>query len=511
MFALAVILIGFCVFEATTLQGASNTYDEGVYWQSLRAISSGHPLFTSVFSSQPPLFLLSIFPIYLVGGQTLAAARLAIVLFGAVGVAAAWQIGRRFGGAFGGVLASVLLASDPIYVAGTHRLDAEVPMLAFALVAVVCAEASTSRTKGRKVLIVLVGILCTLAVLIKFFAVVAFVPIIIYIAAPGLNANIEYWSSAKKISGPIVVQMTKDLGILCVSVLGTLLAVLLPFIDRLDRIFDQVVAFHIAAGMITPYRWQDAAEYVWGVEWSSTTFKAAVVSTIVLALLPRRNRVVRILPIVFWTILSFGELVQQRPLIPHHFVILSPLIAITLGSSVALLGADAFRAAHDFRFRRSEWRVIRMLVGVAFLLLVLVSAGRDIQRSYVDVRESGAATINPTQQAMINSLRANVSARSWVVSDDQYIVSLADRAVPPELVDTSLVRIQSGYLTTQQLENIIVNEHVAAILFSTGYLSKLPGFQYWVEHHYTLVDQFDQAQFLYVLGLAGSPSSTLQH
>src|SRR5947209_7394539 len=39
-------------------------YDEGVYWQSLRAMASGHSLYQQIFYSQPPFFLLSIYPIY---------------------------------------------------------------------------------------------------------------------------------------------------------------------------------------------------------------------------------------------------------------------------------------------------------------------------------------------------------------------------------------------------------------------------------------------------------------
>src|SRR5579864_5243816 len=51
-------------------------YDEGVYWQSLRAMAAGHSLYQQIFYSQPPFFLLSIYPIYSLFGQTLWSARL---------------------------------------------------------------------------------------------------------------------------------------------------------------------------------------------------------------------------------------------------------------------------------------------------------------------------------------------------------------------------------------------------------------------------------------------------
>src|ERR1700731_1865465 len=55
-----------------------DSYDEGVYWQSLRAMGAGHTLYGDIFYSQPPFFLLSTFPGYVLFGSTLWAARLGI-------------------------------------------------------------------------------------------------------------------------------------------------------------------------------------------------------------------------------------------------------------------------------------------------------------------------------------------------------------------------------------------------------------------------------------------------
>src|SRR5579875_2467247 len=50
-------------------------YDEGVYWQTLRAMSAGHPLYAQTFYSQPPFFMLSVYPVYALLGGTLWSAR----------------------------------------------------------------------------------------------------------------------------------------------------------------------------------------------------------------------------------------------------------------------------------------------------------------------------------------------------------------------------------------------------------------------------------------------------
>ena len=53
---LAVLAVAV-VLRAPLLAGGQIDYDEGVYWQSLRALAAGKALFTSVYSSQPPAFL----------------------------------------------------------------------------------------------------------------------------------------------------------------------------------------------------------------------------------------------------------------------------------------------------------------------------------------------------------------------------------------------------------------------------------------------------------------------
>jgi 4-amino-4-deoxy-L-arabinose transferase-like glycosyltransferase len=53
-------------------------YDEGVYWQSLRAMSAGYHLYGQIFCSQPPLFLLSIYPFYELLGSSIVSARVGV-------------------------------------------------------------------------------------------------------------------------------------------------------------------------------------------------------------------------------------------------------------------------------------------------------------------------------------------------------------------------------------------------------------------------------------------------
>src|SRR5437660_9432300 len=80
---IAIALLGIAIWTRLHDLGLPfdrDGYDEGVYWQSLRAMSAGHPLYQQIFYSQPPFFLLSIFPTYLLLGQALWSARLGIAI-----------------------------------------------------------------------------------------------------------------------------------------------------------------------------------------------------------------------------------------------------------------------------------------------------------------------------------------------------------------------------------------------------------------------------------------------
>jgi hypothetical protein len=112
----------------------------------------------------------------------------------------------------------------------------------------------------------------------------------------------------------------------------------------------------------------------------------------------------------------------------------------------------------------------------------------------------------PTRTLSMALALQSVSAPDEVVlSDDQYVAALANRNVPPELVDTSAVRITSGYLTASQLEDYITRNRVHVILFASGRFELLPGFRDWVASRYTQVTTFDHNGALFLLEPASNP------
>src|SRR3981081_970533 len=90
-------------------------WDEGVYWQAIRAHARNEPLFKSVFASQPPMFYETLLPFYWVG-HSLTSLRIGVLMLGLVGLAATYVTGRLLVGHVVGLVAVLLAATSPLYL-----------------------------------------------------------------------------------------------------------------------------------------------------------------------------------------------------------------------------------------------------------------------------------------------------------------------------------------------------------------------------------------------------------
>jgi hypothetical protein len=497
------VAIGACVLALAlalqTFQGPSDGYDEGVYWQSLRAMANGHPLFSSVFSSQPPLFLLSVYPFYMVFGQSLSAARLALAFFSVAGIAGVYLAGCALGRRPIGAIACVLLALDPLYQHGAHALEAEMPSVALQIWAVVVALlAMRAAGRGRGWLATVAGVLLGCALLVKLFAIAALVPIVFYLSAPLLlhwldekgrlrwPAWAEIWDGLRRIA-PM-------LGLLAVGLVGVVMLALLPFASHLGTVYDQTVRFHLAAAQTDHSPLSQNLELLRKGLVDTRLIYLPILATLVV--LWRRLWVAA--PLILWALAAFVTLVRQQPLFDHHIMLISPALALVAGCGV-------YAVWRFFRGRVASlsplaagmglWRWIGLALTAALLLLACLS-GLQIN---LQQNEAANGPVDARTLQMAIALQGVSAPDEVVISDDQYAVALANRDVPPQLVDTSGVRITSGYLTASEMEAYITRNRIHVILFATGRLNQLPGFHEWVAARYTQVGTFPHGGALFLL------------
>jgi 4-amino-4-deoxy-L-arabinose transferase-like glycosyltransferase len=445
LLAVAVVALAV-VLRLPLLSGGQVDYDEGVYWQSLRNMAAGHPLFTAVYSSQPPAFLELLLPSHVLLGGSIEADRTGVLVLTLTGLVAVYRIGSTLATAWTGLLAATLLAADPLFFRQSVTLQADGPAISLGLVSLAIAlEARRRPARAGPLLAAASGALLAVAVLTKILAVAA-VPAV---AVALIGQPLDTWRRA-----------VVSLGMAAAGGVVAIVLLLLPFVGNLGLVWQQAVGFHLQARTLEVGGLD--AETIWH------ELPLAVVGLAGLAVAIRRAPLLATTAAA-WMVIAAIFAALQRPLWPHHLLVLVPPLALW-GGALALLPTPR----------------------PALVIATLALAGCLVAAAYTRTLQS------PTPQAAVAALRASTAPGDLVVTDDPFAAGLADRSTPPELVDTTRVRMNSGQLTAAQAEEATSRPQVRAVLLASERLAYLPGFQLWVAQHFPTVRDLGDGQLLYL-------------
>lgn len=468
-----------------------DSYDEGVYWQTLRALSYGHPLYAATFYAQPPMFVLSIFPTYTLFGQTLWAARFGVVLLSLAGLLGAYLLGRVLAGRVGALAALLLLAVNPLYLAESQILQADASSAALSLLAVALAYLWWEKPDGLLGFstAILCAITLALAIFSKLLVVSTFVPV-------GLLMVAHLWRIFRQpdTAGRSRLARSRTLIVgAIVFVLATLL-IFLPFLGSFHQLWQGMVTLHNVADAQSKSTQKDMFALLLPEKGNLALLRPALLSLTgvaalygTVAALLRRDW--RVLPLLAWLVATLFVLVRQAPLFPHHLVALVPPLTI-----LAIMGIT------PLPLKRQHLLTFTNAVTALSLLLLLVLSVTDFQASRFHLYQQRmmSMTQGPANQRIAHDLQTVTTPDQMVVTDAQFIAALAGRNTPPDLVDTSSVRINAGSVTSEQLIKGAELPQVHAVLFYTGRLETLPAFHSWVTQHFHLVHQYGNGKELWI-------------
>jgi hypothetical protein len=479
-------------------------YDEGVYWQSLRAMAAGHVLYQDTFYSQPPVFLLSTFPGYVLFGSTLWSARLGVALVSLIGLLGAFLLGKVLGRRLGAVIALLLLIVNPVYLAESQTIQAEVSSTAFSLLAVGLAYTWWEQPEGIAGLCwaALTGITVALGIMCKLLSVSCLVPIVILMLARIWQS----WQKRARARSIPLVPIFVGIG----ACIVTALLVLLPFLSSYQNLVSTVITLHTKA----------AVAFASSQKGNASLIKSALISWLSLAALfgiaaALLRRDWRVIPLIAWLLVTLYLLWRQVPLFSHHLIALVPpligLAVMGIGNNLtwksltrySLVPAKSRSVAPDKGNQARSTSILGDIMSWIALLLILITVGLAVQQDRQYYRSDAyVATDQQTQQELrvAADLQHAITPGQLVITDAQFIAGLADRNTPPSLVDTSMVRITSGYLTLAQLENTASQPQVHAVLFYTGRLGEpeIAPFHEWVAQHFRLAHTYGKGQELWV-------------
>ncbi|MDQ6856903.1 MAG: hypothetical protein M3Z57_07515 [Candidatus Dormibacteraeota bacterium] len=454
--AIGVVVLGTVASRLPLLGLGEIDWDEGVYWLSMQSMRSGHALFTSVYSSQPPAFLLFAEPPWALLGGGIAAARAVMLAWAVVAVVAGSVIGWRLGGRLAAVGAAATLAVDPVMLHQSVVLQADGPATSLGVVAVALAAVAITIRSRRwsTVAAALAGAALAAGFLTKLLDIAVVLPLLAVVAGHG------EWRR-----------------LLIAGLAGGLMAaaaILLPIHDAWTATWSEAVGLHLDT--------QSATSGI-SVATALTARWPLAVLAAVGAVVGWRRHPRLVITGVAWFGGSVAAMAVTHPLWPHHAVSTSPAYALMCAAGISSVFDWARRAVPRHSMMAASTTATALSVAAA---LFLWSGLRDLQ-PVTDF--SGLA----------DALRAHTSPSAQLVGDDQFAQALADRAAPPRYVDTSNTRLYAEPGAVPGLEAVTDGRRpVCAVLFSSGRLAHLPGFTAWVTEHYSVRVSLGNARDLYI-------------
>ncbi len=450
------------------------SFDDGVYGASAVAMREGGLPFRDVFSSQGPLFLPLVWLADLLGLRTFDAPRLLGLASGLALVLATWSAARALALSRGAAaVAAGLVATSGSVLWITGPLTSDGPALALATAALAATLGYAQAPTLRRAL--LIGVLMGAALSVKSLLVAAAVPVGFI-----LLANRRHLAGAVGVAAAVS------------------LAVALPW--GLGDVWDQAFRYHLdAAGSRTPVR--NLRKVISTLGDRDLPLMLTALAAAVFAARQRIGRAAErgghrspsglptvrggnplgVRLITVWLGATVVVLAAEHPLWRNHVAHLVPPVALLVAAVV-----DRFRAVARPAGRRAA--------------LVATAAVAALALPYHLVHMAEVLWPAPPGEARA-AARADLRALppgAWVISDDPGVVWRAGRRTPDDLVDTSILRIESHRLTAPSLARAAVRDPVCAVLVWSsrfGDLTSLP--RLLEDHGYAPTGRYGGPRVLY--------------
>lgn len=402
--------------------------DDGTYGMSAVAMRHGAAPFRTVFSSQGPFHLVTVWLGDVLTGRQMNSPRAAAVAFGVVATVATAAIGARLAGRAGAIVAGLLVATSGSMLWTSGPLTADAPTIALVALALLAAmRYDEAPGTGRAVVvgaIVGAGLMCKVAV-----AIVGFLPAVAVLVVTAAGRPRDH-------AGRVRHVVAAGAAALLVGV-----ALVMPFGPA--EVWDQAIRYQLATERERSILGN--ASKVVTTLWARDLVVAALVLVALALLIARRPRRREAAVAGLWLITMLGFLVVQPALWRNH---LSHAIVPAAVFVVAVLGDAHRRGRSTLRTRRTA---------VALLVVAVAIQARFLQSILVP------PPYDSTTADAVTAVRT-VPEGGRIVTDEIGIVWRAGRRTPDDLVDFSIKQIQQERVTLPRLVAVARRADVCGVL-----------------------------------------------
>lgn len=425
--------------------------DEGIYLTSFLLIDKGYPAYKETFFSQPPGFLLAVYPGFSALGKTLTSARMTVGFWSIIGLLGLIFIGFELGNVWIGLLTCAILYLIRSYTNQTLTFQSDIIVSAFSL--------------------------------LSFGSVLRFLKSAKpwWLITAGFFLNLAFWTKFDVLLFPVyavvLLSLTKSVkmsklryrGILSAVSLIFFLTFILPF--GIKDVFQNsfLLRFQAINESFNPFLLFDYLK-------QDLVLSLTLLGIIPLAILSRKKIKLQGGLLILWFVSSFIFFFFYRPLFPHHLAILSIPTALAFSYLLYLV---------------IETR--KKLFITTVLLALAISA---VNYSNI-ILKTPNQILNPDQQKALQMIEISTSPNDLMVSDEEILNGISGRLPPPELADLSFVRIRSGNLSAIYFEELISKYKPKLIISWNGRLQSIQNFNS-VLTNYKILTSFNNAQNIYI-------------
>jgi hypothetical protein len=406
-------------------------FDQDEGGEAMRAwmFSRGYPLYSQVWSDEPPLFTFLLAAVFRIAGPQIDAARVLVMLFStALLGAAAHLLYLQWGGwhALAGVLLIFVL---PYYTNLSAAAMVGLPAIALAVISLACLE--IWRQRGSQAWLVGSALALGLSVLTKIFTGFLAPVFVLGILLEGRAGRAPAsWRNGLR---PALVWLLAFGGL----VLAGLLFLVGP--SNLDQLFTT----HLVARLVDDYLAiadQPIAVHLRDA-WAVLLLAGLGVVFII------RERRWRALYLPAWSVLAYALLVFHKPVFFHHQLLVSVpaamLAGIAGGEGIHLI----LQTARKLRFLTSEM-ALGMLALAGFAAVLALRLPHTLPDfNHPPLFMSRAAHAPWAEQMFLTRMSNHAADTHWVVTNLPVYAFRSGLMVPPSLAFVSEKRMSTGELS----------------------------------------------------------------
>ncbi|MFA5770354.1 MAG: glycosyltransferase family 39 protein [Patescibacteria group bacterium] len=449
--AIFLLVIFFTQFKLINRPVADN--DEGIYLTSFLLVDKGYPAYKNTYFSQPPGYLLSVYPGFILFGKSLQAARFTIGIWSMIGLLVILWIGFELKNKWTGLFAIGLLLLNRSYFNQSLTFQSDILITTFSLISLV----TLIKFKKNYYLpwFILSSIFLNLAFWTKFD--ITFFP--------SFFLALFLLFSEKKISFKKVINLF--LIFIAVS-FGFFILLIVPF--GIKEVFNNSILLRFQAAS------SSSSLTLFDYLKKDITLSLIILVSLSLGLLKRRSIRYPINIILLWSTFSLILFFFYRPLFPHHLVILAVPIVLLFSQLV------------EFCFKNKK--LFKFIV----LIIVIISLSNRI---YITIKTS-SKLINEQQKKAIEIINKYTNINDIVLSDEEILNGISRRLPPPELSDISQVRIRSNNLTPENFTKIIDTYKPRLIIPWNGRLESIKNFKENLTN-YRILTSISASKIIYII------------